>query len=191
MCAASAKPSPRHGESGGQGAYRHVGDAETTMQYMAWEMNESLTGMRVQDVVRSIDYALSRPDVDRAGVRVIGKGMGALWVLFARRPRRARYPGGLRWRAAFLSHAGIVRSLLTWRQHHAARRVEAFRSAASGGRHGGRRLVLLDPVDAMKSRVEPDTVRRLTGRRRRWPLATRTYPWRSSISNCSLRPLYN
>jgi cephalosporin-C deacetylase-like acetyl esterase len=53
------------------------------MSYMAWEIDESLFGMRVKDVVRSVDYVLSRPDVDRAGVRVIGKGMGALWALFA------------------------------------------------------------------------------------------------------------
>ena len=50
---------------------------------MAWEMDESLFGMRVRDVVRSVDYALSRADSAQDGVRVIGKGMGALWALFA------------------------------------------------------------------------------------------------------------
>jgi len=74
---------PAHPDDAGCGLFGHVDDAETTMQYIAWEMNESLLGMRVQDVVRSVDYAVSRADVDRAGVRVIGRGMGALWVLLA------------------------------------------------------------------------------------------------------------
>src|SRR5579864_3046021 len=39
--------------------------------------------MRVRDVVRSVDYVLSRPDVKRGKVRVVGSGRGALWVLFA------------------------------------------------------------------------------------------------------------
>ncbi len=59
------------------------GDAETTLQYLLWEVDESLLGMRVQDVVRGVDYALSRSDVDRSGVRLIGKGRGALWALYA------------------------------------------------------------------------------------------------------------
>jgi len=34
-------------------------------------------------VVRSIDYVLSRQDVDPAGVHLIGRGIGALWSLYA------------------------------------------------------------------------------------------------------------
>ena len=154
---------PRHGESGSQGAYRHVGDAETTMQYMAWEINESLTGMRVQDVVRSIDYSLSRPDVDRAGLRVIGKGMGALWVLFAGaldpRVTRAVCDGGL------LSYRTLASSD---RYLHGAsimlpEVLKHFDLPQVAAAMAGRRLILLDPVDAMKSRVEPDTVRKTYG----------------------------
>jgi cephalosporin-C deacetylase-like acetyl esterase len=71
--------------SGGEraGEYRHLFDVETAMSYIAWHMNESLFGMRVQDVMRSVDYVLSRADADKAGVNVIGKGMGALWALYA------------------------------------------------------------------------------------------------------------
>jgi pimeloyl-ACP methyl ester carboxylesterase len=50
---------------------------------MAWFMDLSLFGMRVQDVVRSVDYVLSRPDCLKKSVRLIGQGMGALWSLYA------------------------------------------------------------------------------------------------------------
>ena len=74
---------PTHPADEGTGAYRHVDDAETVMTYWAWEIDESLFGMRVQDVVRGIDYLLSRSDVEPAGVQLVGRGMGALWGLFA------------------------------------------------------------------------------------------------------------
>jgi cephalosporin-C deacetylase-like acetyl esterase len=150
---------PRHGESG-QGAYRHVGDAETTMQYMAWEMNESLTGMRVQDVMRSVDYSLSRTDVNGAGVRAIGKGMGSLWVLFAAaldaRVTRAVCHGGL------LSYRTLARSD---RYLHGASVMlpdvlKHFDLPQAASAVAGRRLVMLDPLDAMKSRVNLETARR-------------------------------
>jgi cephalosporin-C deacetylase-like acetyl esterase len=74
---------PPHLDISGRNEFRHVDSVETAMTYMAWEMNESLFGMRVQDVIRSVDYVLSRPDVDRSNLRVVGSGRGALWVLFA------------------------------------------------------------------------------------------------------------
>ena len=46
-------------------------------------MDESLFGMRVQDVIRSVDYALSRPDVAPDQLEVIGQEAGALWALYA------------------------------------------------------------------------------------------------------------
>jgi pimeloyl-ACP methyl ester carboxylesterase len=67
----------------GGGEFSHLFDVETAFSYMAWWMDQSLLGMRVQDVIRSVDYALSRPDVDKENVRIVGKGMGALWILFA------------------------------------------------------------------------------------------------------------
>jgi cephalosporin-C deacetylase-like acetyl esterase len=70
-------PGDEHGEFG------QVDNAECSMAYMAWEMNEDLFGMRVLDVVRSIDYVSSRSDVDPAGVHLIGIGTGALWSLYA------------------------------------------------------------------------------------------------------------
>jgi cephalosporin-C deacetylase-like acetyl esterase len=65
------------------GEFRQVDDVECTMTYMMWEINEDLFGMRVLDVIRSIDYVLSRPDVDPSGVRLVGRGAGALWSLHA------------------------------------------------------------------------------------------------------------
>jgi cephalosporin-C deacetylase-like acetyl esterase len=67
----------------GPAPFRHLFDTDTAMSYMAWYMDESLFGMRVQDVVRSVDYVLSRSDVEPAGLRLIGQGAGALWALYA------------------------------------------------------------------------------------------------------------
>ena len=72
---------PHPGDEDGE--FGQVDNAECSMAYMAWEMNEDLFGMRVLDVVRSIDYVLSRPDVDPSGVHLIGRGTGALWSLYA------------------------------------------------------------------------------------------------------------
>lgn len=74
---------PSHPDEEGYGSYHNLDDAETVMSYWAWEINESLFGMRVQDVIRSIDFVLGRPDVSHAGIRLIGKGRGALWSIFA------------------------------------------------------------------------------------------------------------
>jgi cephalosporin-C deacetylase-like acetyl esterase len=154
---------PHHAESGSKGTYGHVGDTETTMQYMAWEMNESLTGMRVLDVMRSVDYSLSRADVDRAGVRAIGKGMGALWVLFAAaldaRITRTVCDGGL---VSYRALASSDRYL-----HGASVMIpdvlKHFDLPQVAAAFGGRRLTMLDPVDAMKSAVDPETARKTYG----------------------------
>lgn len=151
---------PAHADDAGCGAFGHVDDAETTMQYIAWEMNESLFGMRVADVVRSVDYALSRTDTDQSGVRVIGRGMGALWVLFAAaldaRISQAICEGALvSYRALassdrYLHGASIfIPDILT--------RFDLPNVAQAVA---PRRLVMLGPVDAMKSPVEEDAARR-------------------------------
>lgn len=74
---------PHSAASEWPGEFRQLFDVETAITYMTWYMDECLFGMRVHDVIRSVDYALSRPDVDRERFRVAGKGAGALWVLFA------------------------------------------------------------------------------------------------------------
>jgi cephalosporin-C deacetylase-like acetyl esterase len=154
---------PHHAEDGSRGVYGHVDDTETTLQYMAWEMNESLMGMRVQDVIRSVDYALGRADVDRAGVRAIGRGMGALWVLFAAaldtRITRAVCDGGLLSYGTLASSDRYMYSASVFipdvLKHFDLPQV----AAAVGGRH----VVMLDPVDAMKSRVDMATAKQVYG----------------------------
>jgi cephalosporin-C deacetylase-like acetyl esterase len=74
---------PLHKPYDESGNWTNLFDVETTMAYAAWSMDESLLGMRVEDVVRSVDYAQSRPEVDVSRLVVIGSGMGALWGLYA------------------------------------------------------------------------------------------------------------
>ena len=75
--------SPPHCQDLDGSRFSHLFSVETAAAYMAWYMDRCLLGMRVFDVLRSTDYALSRDDADRSGVDVIGKGAGALWVLYA------------------------------------------------------------------------------------------------------------
>lgn len=75
---------PEHTErSPDGGKFHHLFDLETAMSDLAWFMDRSLLGMRVQDVVRSVDYVMTRHDADQDHIHLIGKGMGGLWSLFA------------------------------------------------------------------------------------------------------------
>jgi hypothetical protein len=67
----------------GNGEFAHLFSVDTALAYMAWYMDESLFGMRVADVIRTVDYALGRPGAAPSGVRVVGVGAGALWSLYA------------------------------------------------------------------------------------------------------------
>jgi cephalosporin-C deacetylase-like acetyl esterase len=74
---------PPHKPYDESGNWVNLFDVETTLAYVAWSMDESLLGMRVQDVVHSLDFVQSRKEVDFTRLAVIGSGMGALWGLFA------------------------------------------------------------------------------------------------------------
>src|SRR4029077_8813314 len=75
---------PPHNPAGNwAGEFRHLFDVETAIAYMAWSMDQQLMGMRVADVIRAVDYAHSRPDVDLATLQLLGQSAGALWVVFA------------------------------------------------------------------------------------------------------------
>lgn len=65
------------------GEFGQLFDMETGMAYAAWSMDRSLLGMRVQDIVRCVDYAMQRDGVDRQRLHVIGKGRTGLWCLCA------------------------------------------------------------------------------------------------------------
>ncbi len=141
--------------------FRHLFDVETAIAYMAWYMDESLLGMRVQDVVRTVDYALTRTDVDSGAVCAIGRGAGALWVIFAaaldERIQAAVSEAGLgayRLLAQtdrYLHGAGVFLRdvLLEFDLEHVAAAIAP------------RRLALLAPVDAMKRPLRSAVARRL------------------------------
>jgi len=65
------------------GEFGQLFDAETSMAYAAWWMNESLLGMRVWDVLRCLDYVTQRQGAGHQRLHVIGKGRAGLWCLYA------------------------------------------------------------------------------------------------------------
>lgn len=145
---------PPHADEEGPGAFQNLDNAETAMSYWAWEINQSLFGWRVQDVIRSVDYATSRSSASRAGVQVIGKGMGALWSLYAAaldaRVRSVILDGGL------LSYGCLARSD---RYLHGANIIipdvlKHFDLPEVAAAVANRPLALLAPVDEMKQSVE-------------------------------------
>lgn len=153
-----ARPSNRS-PSTRTGEFRHLFDTETALSYMAWYMDRSLFGMRVRDVLRTVDYAWSRGDANRRGIRMVGKDMGALWVLYAAAldPRIE----------AVVSHGGLLsyRSLTrTDRYLHGAdilvpHVLEHFDLPHVAAAISDRQVSLLSPVDAMKRPVDLSSVR--------------------------------
>jgi cephalosporin-C deacetylase-like acetyl esterase len=139
--------------------FAHLFDSETALAYMAWFMDSSLFGMRVQDVLRTVDYALSRLDATQRSVWIIGKDMGALWALYAAaldpRIEAVVCHGGLMSYRALTD--GIDRYL-----HGANVLVPSvlrhFDLPHVAGAVAGRLLALLSPVDAMKRPVPPVAV---------------------------------
>jgi cephalosporin-C deacetylase-like acetyl esterase len=143
-----------HDQSSDRRPFSHLFDVDTAISYMAWFMDESLFGMRVQDVVRSVDYALSRPDTLKTGVRVIGQGAGALWVLYAAAldPRITTVVakrGLLSYRNLaqvdrYTHGAGVfIRDVLLY-----------FDLPQVAAAVAGRRLTIFSPLDAMKRPAE-------------------------------------
>jgi hypothetical protein len=157
---------PPHAPPGSRpGDFTHLFDVETAMAYMAWYMDQSLFGMRVLDVLRSVDYTLTRKDAVGRPLQVHGRGAGALWALFA---------------AALDDRIQLVT---------AERMLLSYRSLAMTDRytHGAgsfvkdilletdlpqvaamlapRRLVLVDTVDGMRTPVPQAEVQRAYGGR--------------------------
>jgi hypothetical protein len=58
-----------------------IGDYSIAFQ--AYLLSKSLTGMRADDVIRSIDYLTSRQDVKSGGVPAVGYGAAGVYVLHA------------------------------------------------------------------------------------------------------------
>jgi cephalosporin-C deacetylase-like acetyl esterase len=144
---------PPHPDNEPPGTFRNLDDAETALAYWAWEINESLFGMRVQDVICSVDYMLGRTDVSRTSVCLIGKGMGALWSLYAAalddRIRSVICDSGL------LSYRCLTRAD---RYLHGANIfipnvLKHFDLPQVAAALADRSLALLSPVDGMKESV--------------------------------------
>ncbi|MEO6830450.1 MAG: alpha/beta fold hydrolase, partial [Acidobacteriaceae bacterium] len=148
--------------------FRQLFDLETVMAYMAWYMDQSLLGMRVQDVVRSVDYIATRHDADVENLHVIGKGMGGLWCLYA-----AALDPRIR---SLIS----VQSLLSYRS---LTQVDRYLYGADvfvpdvllhfdlpqvAAAVADRQLTLIQPQDAMKNMVSVNT-------------AERAYAWTKAI----------
>jgi pimeloyl-ACP methyl ester carboxylesterase len=151
---------PSHDHEPAEGyEFRQLFNVETAMAYMAWFMDQSLFAMRVQDVVRSVDYIMSRPDADTGHVHVIGRGTGGLWCLYAAAldPR--------------IQSLICVRSLLSYR---ALTNVDRYVYGADvfipnvlkhfdlphvAGAIAGRPLALISPLDAMKNTMDADHAR--------------------------------
>jgi len=74
---------PASGSRGFSGDFGQLLDFETAMSYAAWSMEASLLGMRVLDVIRSVDYVMERESIDPGNLHVIGKGAAGLWCLYA------------------------------------------------------------------------------------------------------------
>ena len=134
--------------------FSHLFDVDTAMAYMAWYMDESLFGMRVQDVVRSVDYLLSRRDVAKEDWKLTGKGAGALWALYAAaldtRIQDCTCERGL------VSYTSLAR---TDRYLHGASIfirdvLKHFDLPQVAATVANRRLSMISPVDAMKQRVD-------------------------------------
>lgn len=63
------------------GAPNLVGDF--ALAFRAALIGESLVGIRTEDLIRSVDYLVSRPDVDRARISAYGYGQAGVYVLHA------------------------------------------------------------------------------------------------------------
>ncbi len=74
---------PHMGVTFGPQQFHQLFDAENAMSLMSWFMDDSLFGMRVHDVIRCVDYALSRTDVDARKLELLGQGAGGLWAMYA------------------------------------------------------------------------------------------------------------
>jgi len=144
---------PLHPASTSWNEFGQLFDLETDLAYMSWSMDQSLLGMRVRDVVQSVNFALGRPEADRNNLHVVGKGMGGLWCLYA-----AALDPRIR---SLIS----VQSLLSYRS---LTQVDRYRYGADvfvpdvllhfdipqvATAIAGRPLTLIYPTDAMKNTV--------------------------------------
>jgi hypothetical protein len=163
----------------GLGEFGQLFDVETAISYMTWYTDESLFGMRVQDVVRSVDYARSRADIDKQQLRIAGKGAGALSVLFAAVLDER------------ISNITLERGLLSYRTLARADRythgtgifvpgiLKHFDLPQVAAGLAGRKLIMASPVDHRKRPVDLEEAKR-------WYSITKVAFQRASVGHFSI-----
>ena len=113
--------------------FTHLFDVETAMAYLAWYLDESLLGMRVHDVMRAVDYALTRGDINRESRTCHGaRGGGVVEPLRRRVGLSHRFPDG-RAHAPLLQDARLFGPVSPQRQRVSQGRSAAHGSAAGSG----------------------------------------------------------
>ncbi len=136
------------------GEFGQLFDMDTGVAYAAWSMDLSLLGMRVQDVVRCVDYTMQREGVDTRRLHVIGKGQASLWCLYAavldERIPNLICTGGL---LSYRSLAQADRSLYGG-DIFVPEILQHFDLPDLAAILAPRPLVLIEPKDAMKKTVD-------------------------------------
>jgi pimeloyl-ACP methyl ester carboxylesterase len=138
-----------------------VQDAEVGRFYDALRSGNTLVGLRTRDVLAAVEYLLSRDEVDRRRITAAGHGQGGLLVLYAaaldERIQSAAVNGAL------LSYAAITESELYTHRFSAfvPGVLQTFDLPEVAALIAPRRLLLLNVVDQLHRRVEPEEVHRV------------------------------
>jgi dienelactone hydrolase len=147
--------------SSAQRNYRgFVQDAEVGRFYEALRGGNTLVGLRTRDVLAAVEYLLGRKEVDPRRLAAAGHGLGGLLVLYAaaldERIQSAAVTGAL------LSYAAILESELYTHRFGAfvPGVLRDFDLPEVAALVAPRRLLLLNIVDQLHRRVEPEEVRR-------------------------------
>jgi pimeloyl-ACP methyl ester carboxylesterase len=135
------------------GTFVQIFEAETWASYSAWQLEDSLVGMRVTDTIRAVDYALSI--AGGAGrVQLVGKGASALWAMLAAAldPRIA----GVVCHGGLLSYSALAASDRTLYSANIIIRgvLKTFDLPDIAASIADRSVRIIDPVDAMKRPVD-------------------------------------
>jgi cephalosporin-C deacetylase-like acetyl esterase len=137
-----------------------VGDAEVGRFYEALRGGNTLVGLRTRDVLGAVEYLLSRKEVDRRRISAAGHGLGGLLVLYAaaldERIQSAAVTGAL------LSYSAITESELYTHRFGAfvPGVLRDFDLPEVAALVAPRRLLLLNIVDQLHRRVDPEEVHR-------------------------------
>ena len=140
---------------------RYFGDWDSTMT--AFLMGRSLVGMRAEDIMRGVDLLTARDDVDAAAISGLGKGAGAIPLLYA-----AVLDGRLK-RLAFAEMLVSYRSIVDHRIHRNMAEsiipgvLKQFDLPDLVASLAPRRVLIVSPVDPLGHRLWPAAAREAYG----------------------------